>query len=357
MSTAASLVLPKILLIDDSPDDQFKLRWMLSKERRVDLYEASTAAEGAKLWQRIRPDLVFLDLNLPDEMGDQVMRRAKAEGWGDPIVVALSGLPLIERVAELTAAGVSGFVPKDRFTQELLSGLLRQVIERLQKRQAYQAQQTKLDQALSELASQLQEIGREIEVLAKPATQADSPGVRLLRGVLIQRRRALLSIAESLDNYANIEPADIDGQCTLEQLVTAVQEQSAQPVFIDSAVPGDSTLAADVESLSQILLPILDNAVRHDLGPDVVPLISIRGNHRCCQLIVRNLNPTLSAVWYSEPDELFRVGSSQPNSSGARVGLGLASVLKRVRSSSIEIATVLDPEHGFGIVVQVPLRS
>lgn len=357
MSSFPRLLLPKVLLIDDSPDDQFKVRWMLSRERRVELYEASTALEGAKLWKRVCPDLVLLDLNLPDQMGDQVMRQAKAEGWGDPIIIALSGMSLVDRVSDLSAAGITGFVPKDRFTQELLSGLMTQVVERLSSRHRLAQDQSKLDRAIDELVGRLRAVSDGIGSLATPATRSDSPGVRLLRGVLVQRQSALMKTAGMLEKYREIQGFAAGSSCTIPVFEEVLKGLSPQPVSLLSDVADDMELAVDAESLAQVMLPLLDNAFRHDLGEPVAAQIEVTLVGNRCRLLVRNLSPSLSMALQSTPHELFRLGASDPDSGTSGLGLGLAGVLKRISSSSIALATVVEPGQGFGILVEVPVRS
>ena len=66
MSYEAGQELPVVLVIDDNPDDRLKIRWMLSRERQVAFYEAKGAVQGLALWARIKPDLVLLELSMPD---------------------------------------------------------------------------------------------------------------------------------------------------------------------------------------------------------------------------------------------------------------------------------------------------
>jgi two-component system cell cycle response regulator DivK len=75
--------------------------------------EAATGAEGIALAEAKLPDLVLLDLRLPDMDGTEVARelRDRARTQGIP-VVALSALRLTDHDDELRAAGFAGYLEK-----------------------------------------------------------------------------------------------------------------------------------------------------------------------------------------------------------------------------------------------------
>jgi len=58
----------KLLVIDDEVDFGFLMRSFFAP-RNFDIYVALTLAEGMRLIEKERPDVVFLDNNLPDGLG------------------------------------------------------------------------------------------------------------------------------------------------------------------------------------------------------------------------------------------------------------------------------------------------
>ena len=64
-------VSPKILIVDDSESDRLSyVRYLESdKENSYHIIEAETLEEGLELWRSQQPDIVLLDINLPDGDG------------------------------------------------------------------------------------------------------------------------------------------------------------------------------------------------------------------------------------------------------------------------------------------------
>ena len=67
----------RLLLIEDHPIVRSGVRRMLH-EHATEIQEAGTAAEGLALFATMRPDIVLLDLNLPDMGGLDVLQRLRA---------------------------------------------------------------------------------------------------------------------------------------------------------------------------------------------------------------------------------------------------------------------------------------
>jgi PAS domain S-box-containing protein len=78
-----------IVNIEDNPANQQLIESILRKRSGVELWTAPDAGTGLELVRRHRPDLVILDLHLPDLSGAEVLRRLRAEPSGPPPVVAV----------------------------------------------------------------------------------------------------------------------------------------------------------------------------------------------------------------------------------------------------------------------------
>ncbi len=108
----------RILVIDDEPQIHRFLRPALEAAGFA-VIAAETAAEGLRLIAGQAPDLVLLDLGLPDLDGQEVLRRLR--GFSDVPVIVLSAR---EREAEKIAAldnGADDYVEKPFALGELLA--------------------------------------------------------------------------------------------------------------------------------------------------------------------------------------------------------------------------------------------
>jgi signal transduction histidine kinase len=68
----------RVLLIDDSEVDRYVLRGLL-EDARFEVIEASNGAEGLRMARAERPDVVFIDLVMPDQSGVEVLRQLRED--------------------------------------------------------------------------------------------------------------------------------------------------------------------------------------------------------------------------------------------------------------------------------------
>jgi two-component system, OmpR family, KDP operon response regulator KdpE len=108
----------RVLVVDDEPQIVRALRINL----RVRQYDVTTAANGAQaLTEAARhpPDVVILDLGLPDLDGVEVI--AGLRGWTSAPIIVLSGRADSTDKVQALDAGADDYVPKPFATDELLA--------------------------------------------------------------------------------------------------------------------------------------------------------------------------------------------------------------------------------------------
>lgn len=115
----------RALLVDDSPRFLDAARRFLTTQAVEIVGEAHTGQEALGLLDVLAPDLVLLDLELPDMAGLSVLRLIKARpGAARVIIVTIHDQD--EYRAAAAAAGADGFVPKRELTTALVP-LIRQL--------------------------------------------------------------------------------------------------------------------------------------------------------------------------------------------------------------------------------------
>ena len=134
--SSAPTAAPKLRRADGSPvrvvvvDDEASLSDLLSMALRYEGWDVKTAAEGRTAIQLIRefqPDVVVLDVMLPDIDGLAVLKRLRDDGQDTPILFLTAKDALDDRIAGLTAGG-DDYVTKPFSLEELvarLRGLIR----------------------------------------------------------------------------------------------------------------------------------------------------------------------------------------------------------------------------------------
>ncbi len=86
--------------------------------------EAVTGAQATEAARMVRPNLVLLDIQLPDIDGFEVARRLAADDEG-PIVVLTSTREASDYGGRITASSAAAFLPKDQLSGPALRQFLR----------------------------------------------------------------------------------------------------------------------------------------------------------------------------------------------------------------------------------------
>lgn len=104
--------LPKILVVDDTPDNRFLMGALLEDSYRVQL-AASGADALAALGRPDLPDLILLDIMMPEMDGYEVLRRIKAMPTAQDIpVIFLTALDSIEDEQKGLDLGAADYIAK-----------------------------------------------------------------------------------------------------------------------------------------------------------------------------------------------------------------------------------------------------
>jgi DNA-binding NarL/FixJ family response regulator len=112
-----------LLLVDDHKLFREGLKSMLQADKRIVIAgEASNGREALKLARKLTPDLVIMDIAIPELNGIEVTRRISAEHPGIKIVI-LSMHSSRRFVVDALKAGASGYLIKDCAMQELMMAM------------------------------------------------------------------------------------------------------------------------------------------------------------------------------------------------------------------------------------------
>ena len=109
----------KILVVDDEQ----AVRESLRRSLRFNGYEVLTANDGLEAVETVRaenPELLILDVMMPNMDGLEVCRTLRSEGWDRPILVLTARDGVSDRVAGLDA-GADDYLPKPFALEELLA--------------------------------------------------------------------------------------------------------------------------------------------------------------------------------------------------------------------------------------------
>jgi two-component system KDP operon response regulator KdpE len=110
----------RVLVIDDERQIRRLLRVSLEAQG-FEVHEAATAEDGLRSIQGVKPDVVLLDLGLPDMDGSELLARLRT--WSTVPVLILSVRNSEEDIVRLLNAGADDYIIKPFNTGELVARL------------------------------------------------------------------------------------------------------------------------------------------------------------------------------------------------------------------------------------------
>ncbi|MBV2130853.1 response regulator [Arsukibacterium indicum] len=121
---------PKILLVDDVDYSRQLLRnnimalaaTKLLKNRSYNFFNAGTATDANILFRLHQPDVVFLDIELPDQSGLELLAQFKQQK-PECCIVMISGASTLENVTQSIKMGAATFIVKPFSGDKILAAM------------------------------------------------------------------------------------------------------------------------------------------------------------------------------------------------------------------------------------------
>jgi DNA-binding NarL/FixJ family response regulator len=120
---AVAAVIRTILIVDDHASFRTIARLVLESEGFVVVGDATSGEAGVAEIVRLSPDVVLLDIGLPDIDGFEVAARLRAAGVGSEIIFT-SSRDASDFGSLLTGFGARGFIAKAELSGETLRALV-----------------------------------------------------------------------------------------------------------------------------------------------------------------------------------------------------------------------------------------
>src|SRR6202795_5256141 len=111
----------KVLLVDDDTELVELICKVLDDDGRFEVRIAQNGFDAAMMVKEYHPDLIVLDVMLPDINGKEVCQRVRADKTMDDVrIICISGMVEEDKVEDLKAAGANDFLQKPFDGQTLI---------------------------------------------------------------------------------------------------------------------------------------------------------------------------------------------------------------------------------------------
>lgn len=321
-----------VLLIEDNPGDARLIEEMLREQREgssIELVHESTLESGIDRLSITEPDVLLLDLRLPDSTGLETLERVLDETDEVPVIV-LTGMPEAKLGMEAVSHGAQDYLVKDDVTPDVLSRAIRYSMERKKTERELRVRTRELA-ILNQLTrhdirndiSLVVGRAREVTEYVEPRGQDAVDEIIQSSNHILQLTRTVGDIVETVtdDEVVDLYPVALGD-------VLATEVDKAQGLYrdvelsIDGGMNGTSVRANDL--LSSVVGNLISNAIFYNDKDAPVVTISAETSTGAVVLRVADNGPGIPD---RRKERIFEEGEQGMASSGMGIGLSLVDRL------------------------------
>jgi excisionase family DNA binding protein len=118
----------KALLVDDDEELVEMLRDVLEADGRFEVRIANNGFDAGMMVKEYHPDIIVLDVMLPDINGKEVCHRVRSDSAMDDVkIICISGMVEQDKIADLKASGANDFLQKPFDVDYLVERMCKQL--------------------------------------------------------------------------------------------------------------------------------------------------------------------------------------------------------------------------------------
>lgn len=111
----------KVLLVDDDVELVELMTKVLEEDGRFEIRTANTGFDAGMLVKEYRPDMIVLDVMLPDINGKEVCHRVRSDNTLEDVrILCISGMVEEDKIADLKLSGADDFLHKPFEIEQLI---------------------------------------------------------------------------------------------------------------------------------------------------------------------------------------------------------------------------------------------
>ncbi len=109
---------PRVLLADDETHLRILMKTVMTSMNCEIAGEAKNGVEAVELFKIEKPDLLLLDINMPEKTGEEALKEIIGE-FPDAFVIMLTSLADMESVERCLTLGAANYIRKDTPLEEI----------------------------------------------------------------------------------------------------------------------------------------------------------------------------------------------------------------------------------------------
>ncbi len=119
----------KIAIIEDDQSIREMYRLKFETEN-YKVYSAENGKRGLELAEKEKPDVILLDLMMPEMTGDEMLKQLRKQDWGRNIkVIVLTNVSKDEAMPKVEGLDVKDFIVKAHYTPQEVVDTVKKVLE------------------------------------------------------------------------------------------------------------------------------------------------------------------------------------------------------------------------------------
>ncbi len=353
-----------ILVIDDEPDNFDVIDALLSQED----YELSYAASGPVALSSLEsydPDLILLDVMMPDVDGIEICRRLKGmPSWRTVPIIMVTALSSKDNLARCLEAGADDFIGKPVNGLELrarVKSMLRLKYQYDELQGLLQLREDLVKMILHDVRNPLSGLLLGLELLRSP-NYPEAKRLHRLETVYSLAQSVQTLVEELLQvtlteagqltlNYSSVDVGELV-QCCLSRFEAIAAQKNLSLVSQGSESP--TGLELDAALFQRVLDNLMSNAIKFSPQGTQITMTVRELNPEQIQIEVIDGGPGVPDELREKIFEKYEIGTMMANIS--QIGLGLAFCKMVIQGHEGTIQVHPHPEQGSIFQILVPRR-
>lgn len=353
-----------ILVVDDQEENLRGIGNVLTM-MSYDIILARSAEQAMQQLYATTPDLILLDVMMPDEDGLATCRRIKATpAWADIPVIFLSADDDKNVIVQALEAGGVDYVTKPFNMAELLSRVRTQLALKHAKDQLRALVEDK-DEIIGILAHDLKNslAGMKLSASLLHSRHSELPPrcVPLVENIVNASERMLAFMQEFLANQCaeqlQLKSTAVNLNTVVEKIAKAHQPAaSAKKITLTAHTPEEPVyVKADTEGLTQALENLVSNAIKFSPSGGTVEIDAQLPSAGVAKCFVRDTGPGFTAEDRTKMFRRYGRLSAQPTGDEPSTGLGLSIVKRLVNAMDGTIVLSDTAAAGAEFIITLPV--